>query len=92
MLGIHKQSIQLAIKKAFGTLKKVESMVEDEAYCADVAQQVNAVIGLLKNVNNQLLENHLKCCGAKKLLSKNTKEVDEFVKELVRVWDVSTRK
>jgi CsoR family transcriptional regulator, copper-sensing transcriptional repressor len=67
-------------------------MVEDDVYCADIAQQINAAIGLLKNANNRLLENHIKCCGAKKLLSKNSKEVDAFVKELIRVRDVSTRK
>lgn len=92
MLWTNKKDIALAIKKASGTIKKIEKMVEDDVYCADIAQQINAAIGLLKNANNRLLENHIKCCGAKKLLSKNSKEVDAFVKELIRVRDVSTRK
>lgn len=92
MLWTNKKDITLAIKKASGTIKKIEKMVEDDVYCADIAQQINAAIGLLKNANSRLLENHIKCCGAKKLLSKNSKEVDAFVKELIRVRDVSTRK
>ncbi len=92
MLESSKKDILLAIKKASGTIKKVEKMIEEDIYCADIAQQINAAIGLLKNANNKLLENHIKCCGANKLLSKNTKEVDDFVKELIRVRDVSTRK
>jgi len=92
MLWENKQAISLAIKKASGTLKKIEKMVQDDVYCADIAQQVNAVIWLLKSANNKLLENHIKCCWAKKLLSKNKKDIDDFVKELVRVRDVSTRK
>lgn len=92
MLGTNQKDIALAIKKAAGVIKKIEKMVEDDIYCADIAQQINAAIGLLKNANNRLLENHIKCCGAKKLLSKNAKEVDNFVKELIRVRDVSTRK
>lgn len=92
MLGEYKNSIALAVKKAMGTLKKVEKMIEDDIYCADITQQVNAAIGLLKNANEKLLENHIKCCGAKKLLSKDSKEVDAFVKELIRVRDVATRK
>lgn len=92
MLWTNKKDIALAIKKASGTIKKIEKMVEDDVYCADIAQQINAAIGLLKNANSRLLENHIKCCGAKKLLSKNSKEVDAFVKELIRVRDVSTRK
>lgn len=92
MLGTNQKDIALAIKKAAGVIKKIEKMVEDDIYCADIAQQINAAIGLLKNANSKLLENHFKCCGAKKLLSKNKKEVDDFVKELIRVRDVSTRK
>lgn len=92
MLWENKQSIALSIKKAFGTLKKVEKMINDDIYCADIAQQINATIWLLKSANNKLLENHIKCCWADKLLSKNKKEIDDFVKELIRVRDVSTRK
>lgn len=92
MLLENKKAIQLGIKKSLGILKKLETMVDQDQYCADIAQQVNAAIWLLKSVNNQLLENHIKCCGASKLLSKNKKDIDDFVKELVRVWDVSKRK
>lgn len=92
MLWENKKDIALAIKKAWGTLKKIEKMVEDDIYCADIAQQINATIWLLKSANNKLLENHIKCCWASKLLSKDKKEIDAFVKELVRVRDVSTRK
>lgn len=75
-----------------GTIKKVEKMIEEDVYCANIAQQINAAIGLLKSANNKLLEHHIKCCGARKLLSNDKKEIDDFVKELVRVWNVSTRK
>ncbi|MEI7919286.1 MAG: metal-sensitive transcriptional regulator [bacterium] len=57
-----KKSIVLSIKKAAGTIKKVEKMAEDDIYCADIAQQINAAIGLLKSANNKLLEHHIKCC------------------------------
>jgi CsoR family transcriptional regulator, copper-sensing transcriptional repressor len=67
-------------------------MIEEEVYCADIAQQVNATMGLLKSVNNYLLSYHIKHCGARKLLSNDKQEIDDFVKELIRVWDVSTRK
>ena len=87
-----KKSIITSVKKAGGTIKKIELMLEEGIYCANVAQQINAAIGLLKQANNKLLESHIKCCGARKLLSNDKKEVDDFVKELIRVRDVSTRK
>lgn len=62
MQGDDKKAILLSIKKAAGTIKKVEKMAEDDIYCADIAQQINATIGLLKSANNRLLEHHIKCC------------------------------
>ena len=92
MLGNNKAKIALGVKKAKGTLDKVLQMIEEDRYCADIAVQINAAQGLLKEANKQLLKNHLKCCGKTKLVSKDSAEVEAFVDELVRVWDVSTRK
>lgn len=92
MIWANKDKISLGVKKARGTLDKVLQMIEDDKYCADIALQINAVQWLLKEANKQLLKNHLKCCGKTKLVSKDSAEVNAFVEELVRVWDVSTRK
>lgn len=67
-------------------------MLTEDVYCVDIATQINAAIGLLKEANRQILKEHLACCGKKKLTSNNPAEVQEFIDELVRVWDVSTRK
>ena len=64
-----KDKIQLNIKKALGTLTKVQQMIDDNVYCADVAHQVNASMGLLQSANRELLKNHLSCCGTKALSS-----------------------
>lgn len=85
------KDIILGLKKANWTISKVISMVESDQYCADIASQVSAAIWLLKSVNNKLLENHLKCCGPQFLASKDANQVDSFVKELIRTWDIATR-
>lgn len=82
----------LNLKKVSGNLNKIVTMIEDDEYCVDIATQVNATIGLLKSVNTKLLENHLKCCGPKFLTSKDPYELDNFVKEIVRAWEVTNRK
>ena len=64
-----KDKIQLNIKKALGTLTKIQQMIDDDVYCADVAHQVNASMGLLQSANRELLKNHLSCCGTKALSS-----------------------
>lgn len=85
------KEILLALKKAIWTINKVIKMTEEDKYCADIASQVNASIGLLKSVNNKLLENHLKCCWPKYLNSTKPEELDAFVKELIRVWDITKK-
>ena len=79
------------LKKSIWTLNKVINMVENDIYCVDIASQVNASIGLLKSVNNKMLENHLKCCGPKFLTAKDENTVNEFVQELMQTWSVTNR-
>lgn len=38
------KKLLLAVKKAQGTLTKVNQMIEDDCYCGDIGQQINATI------------------------------------------------
>ncbi|MBC7503600.1 metal-sensitive transcriptional regulator [Candidatus Gracilibacteria bacterium] len=87
----YKSKLQTNIRKAEGTLKKVAELIEQDAYCADIAHQVNATMGLLQSLNRELLKHHLASCGSTKLAN-NYPEKDIFIEELVRTWDVATRK
>ncbi len=90
-MTLYKSKLQTNLKKAAGTLRKVEELIEQDAYCADIAHQVNATMWLLQSLNRELLKNHLSTCGSKKL-AKEYPERDAFIEELVRTWDVATRK
>ena len=61
-MSTYKSDLQIILKKAVGTLKKVESLINEDAYCADVAHQVNASMGLLQSLNRDLLKHHLAHC------------------------------
>ncbi len=86
------KKLLLGIKKTRGTLDKIGQMIEEDAYCADIGQQINAAMGLLRGVNTELMKNHLLCCGKTDLSHKDTKKGEQFVEEFARIWDVSTRK
>lgn len=86
------KKLLLAVKKAQGTLSKVNQMIEDDCYCGDIGQQINAAIWLLRGVNVDLMKNHLLCCGRTDLSDSNSKKGEKFVEEFSRIWDVSTRK
>jgi len=66
-------------------------MVEEDRYCMEVAQQVNAALGFLKSANSLVLESHLNSCAGHKLSSKNPDEKEDFIRELLQIMNVSHR-
>lgn len=73
------------VKQARGTLETVITMVENDAYCPDIIQQVDSVAGLLKSVKRELLAGHLDTCAVHQL--KENKE--KAIKELLKIYNLS---
>ena len=91
MIEPYVSQIKTNLKKVKGQIASIEKMIADGRYCVDVAQQVNASIGLLKQVNNYILEGHLLSCGAQKLNSKAKGERLDFVKELTKAFKINNK-
>ena len=91
MLKEYHDKASLNLKKTIGQLQRIQKMVDEDRYCIDVAQQVNAAIGMLKQVNTYILESHLLCCGAGKLNSKDEAEKKAFAKELVQAFSIKNK-
>ena len=87
----HKKQIQIALKKAKGTLLRVDQMVESDEQCPQIVQMISAAEGLLRGAKLKVLENHLQTCH-KKMASANEDERTAFAKELVKILDISSRK
>lgn len=67
-------------KKASGTLSKVVKMIEEDEYCPDIIQQIDAVIGLLKSTKSTLLRGHLDHCLTEQLKQDKIKAIEELLK------------
>ena len=67
-------------------------MIEEERYCLDIAQQINAALGVLRNANSTILKNHLQTCGGKKMVSKDEDVRNKFIEELIRTFGIASRK
>lgn len=91
MLKTYSDKVKINLKKAQGQLALIGKMIDEDRYCLDVAQQVNAAIGLLKQANFSIIESHLLTCGVRKLNSKNSEEKLAFTKELIRVFNVTSK-
>jgi len=72
------------LKTARGQLDKVISMMEDDRYCIDVANQILAVSGLLKRANMDIMKQHINHC-VREAFQEGSGE--EKVDEVMRVID-----
>lgn len=86
----YKKKFVTNIRKTKGLLEAIEKMVEEDRYCVDIAQQVNAALGFLRSANALVLTGHLDSCAAHRL-NAAPEEKQEFIDELVRVFGVSSR-
>ena len=69
------------MKIARGHLDRVIAMVESDQYCIDVIHQSLAVQAALKQIDDLVLENHMKTCVAEEIRKGNTRDViDEVMK------------
>ncbi|EKE29221.1 MAG: protein of unknown function DUF156 [uncultured bacterium (gcode 4)] len=92
MIEPYRSKLLTNIKKTKWLLDTIQKMVEQDRYCMDIAQQINAASGMIKSSSDLILENHLNSCAAHKLTSDNQKEKEEFVAELMKVFHISQKK
>lgn len=65
---------------ARGHMEKVIKMTEDKEYCIDIIHQSQAVQSALAEVDNLIMENHLRTCAANAIKRGDQKEaIDEVM-------------
>jgi DNA-binding FrmR family transcriptional regulator len=57
-----KETILLRLRKIEGQVRGLQQMVEDDRYCLEVVQQINALTAAAREVALLVLEDHLRCC------------------------------
>jgi DNA-binding FrmR family transcriptional regulator len=69
-----------------GQVRGVARMVEEDRYCIDVLNQIQAVKAALKKVEEQVLKDHAAHCVAHAIQSGNVKDQTEKFSELVELF------
>ena len=57
-----KAKVARSIKIARGQLDGVLRMIEEDRYCVDISNQILATQALLKRINKEILEAHIRHC------------------------------
>ena len=88
-MDVHNQFKKQAIRRlriAQGHLKKVQKMLEEDAYCPDVIHQSRAVQSALKKVDEIVLHGHLHSCVLKDVHGEGS---EKMVSEIVDIFNKS---
>lgn len=68
-----------------GQIRGVRRMLESDAYCIDVINQVSAISSALTSFNRELLSSHIRTCVATDIKVGNGEAVDELVTTLTKL-------
>jgi len=74
------------IKKIKGQIDGIERMINEKRYCIEILQQIYAIIGGLKAIVLMILKNHIETCVREAMTSRNKKEIDTKVDELIDIY------
>lgn len=83
--------VLINLKKANSLISKIISMKEEGRYCVDIMQQNLAVIGLLKSINQNLLESHLNSCFKSAMNVSNNSRQKKMIDEIIQLNKLSNK-
>ncbi len=85
------EDAQRRLKNVEGHIRGIERMMEEDAYCIDVIQQIQAVQAALNKVSAMILEEHLNSCVITAVRGENPDERERVLKEITSVFEASSK-
>jgi DNA-binding FrmR family transcriptional regulator len=78
-----KKSCTARLKRIEGQVRGLAKMIEEDRYCIDVIDQLQAVISAARTVEREILRDHLSHCVEHAIQSGDKKAQREKIEELV---------
>ena len=79
------------LKTVRGQIEGLIKMVEDDRYCIDISNQLMASIGILKNINRDVLDAHLKHCVTEAFDFGDRADKKQKIDEIIKIMDKLTK-
>jgi DNA-binding FrmR family transcriptional regulator len=77
------------LKSIEGHVRGIEHMVEENAYCIDVANQIMAVQRALQKVNSLVLDRHLHTCVTTAIRGDDPAARERVIGEIMDVFEAT---
>jgi DNA-binding FrmR family transcriptional regulator len=85
------ENVLRRLKTIEGHLRGIIRMVEDDTYCIDVIRQIQAVESALNKVSGVILDGHLNSCVITAVQGEDPAERERVLKEVLEVFETSTK-
>jgi CsoR family transcriptional regulator, copper-sensing transcriptional repressor len=83
------QDVLRRLKSVEGHVRGVQRMVEDDAYCIDVVNQIVAIQRALKKVSALVLDEHLHSCVTEAVRGQDVENRERVLTELMQVFEAT---
>lgn len=83
------QAIKQRLNTITGHLKGIQRMVDEDAYCIDIIDQIHAVQSALNKVSTMILDDHLNSCLITAVNGEDPAERERVLQEIVEVFETS---
>lgn len=84
-----KQDLVRRLRSVEGHVRGIERMVEADAYCVDVVNQILAVQRALKKVSAMVLDQHLHSCVTHAIRGDDAAAKERVLAELMEVFEAT---
>jgi len=74
-----KNNLNSRLNRVEGQIRGIKGMIEKNAYCDDVINQVSAARAALDSISKLILENHIRECLIQKIKGGDDDIVDELI-------------
>ena len=84
-MNLDKESTIKRLNRIEGQVRGISRMIEDERYCIEILQQVQAIKSALSKVEDSILKDHAATCVETAIASGDEKEQRKKFSELVEL-------
>lgn len=79
------------LKTVEGHIRGVQRMVEEDAYCIDVINQIYAIQSALNKVSLKILDSHLNSCLISAVRGGDPEERERVLGEILEIYQAATK-
>jgi DNA-binding FrmR family transcriptional regulator len=88
---IDNQRIVQRLKSVEGHIRGVQKMVEEDTYCMDIVNQIQAVQAALNKVSSLILDRHLHTCVTTAIRGDDADERERVINEVLSVFNAKVK-